>query len=313
MSIFSSLCNYIVDFGTRKSNPRKNSYYNPSGAVVKITPHHMAGFQTAVQCAQNHLNSEYDQSASAYIDSDGIICGGVSEDRRPWTSGGQATKYVKYPNMGDDNDYLAITIEVANCKGEPNWEISDKAYNSLVRYCADICQRYNIIPHYDGTMDGTITIHKMFAATGCPGPYLESLITSGKFENDIKAVMEADGIVRAHVQSLGWLPYVREGETAGTTGQSRRLEAVQFSVNSDITAQAHCQTYGDMAPVKAGEVCGTTGQSKRLEAIKLDAPYKILYRLHLQGTGWTDWVSNGTWCGTKGQAKRAEALEVKRA
>ena len=32
----------------------------------------------------------------------------------------------------------------------------------------------------------------------------------------------------AHVKSYGWLNYVRDGQTAGTTGESRRLEAVKI-------------------------------------------------------------------------------------
>ena len=293
MGTYSNLCNDIVDGLNRKSNPRGGN------KITKITPHHMAGNIGAVQCAKMHMNSPYDQSASAYIGTDGQICGGVQEENRPWTSGSAS------------NDYQAYTIEVANNTFDPNWTVSAAAYESLVRLCADVCRRYNINPHYDGTPNGTITMHKQFQATGCPGPYLEKIITSGQFERDIKAQMSGL-LYRAHVQSIGWMPWVSNGQTAGTTGKSKRMEAVQFDAHTQITAQCHCQTYGDMDPVKAGDICGTTGQSKRLEAIKLDAPYEIAYRLHLQGTGWTDWVSNGTWCGTKGEARRAEAIEVKR-
>lgn len=294
MGIFSSLCNDIVDFGTNKSNPR-------GGTITKITPHHMAGFASAVDCAKGHLYGSRGASASAYIGSDGKICGGVSEDRRPWTS------------SSPENDYKAYTIEVANISGDPDWKISNAAYSSLVELCADVCMRYKINPHYDGTPNGTITIHKMFAATACPGPYLESLITSGKFENDIKALMAKNGIVQAHVQSLGWLPWQDWGETAGTTGQSRRLEAVRFAKDTEITAQCHVQSYGDLPSVPAGEICGTTGQSKRMESILLNAPYAIEYRVHVQGKGWLPWAKNGEWCGTKGESRRMEAIEVRKA
>ncbi len=33
---------------------------------------------------------------------------------------------------------------------------------------------------------------------------------------------------RAHVADLGWLPWVEDGKTAGTTGQARRMEAIQM-------------------------------------------------------------------------------------
>ena len=35
---------------------------------------------------------------------------------------------------------------------------------------------------------------------------------------------------RVHVRDIGWMPYVREGEIAGTTGQSRRMEAIQIQL-----------------------------------------------------------------------------------
>ena len=48
MSVFSSLCDDIVDFGTKNNNPRKDP-------VTKITPHHMAMVCDALSCAKAHL------------------------------------------------------------------------------------------------------------------------------------------------------------------------------------------------------------------------------------------------------------------
>lgn len=170
MSKFSSLCNNIIDFGTKKSNQRTEK-------VVKITPHHMAGNILAGDCAKMHRDGNREASANYYIGSDGFIVGGVSEDRRAWTS------------SSGWNDQRAITIEVANKSGEPNWTVSDAAYKSLVKLCADICKRYGIDPHCTKTKDGTITYHQMFAATSCPGPYLKGKFDNGTFEKDIKAAM----------------------------------------------------------------------------------------------------------------------------
>lgn len=174
MSVFSKLADKIIDFGTKKSNPRG------SNRVERITPHHMAGKMLAEDCARGHMNDSYSHSAQYYIGFDGRSCGGVSEDRRAWTSSSRA------------NDYTAITIEVSNDGGAPDWHIPDAAYTSLVNLCADICQRYGIDPHFDGTKEGTITMHKQFTATDCPGPHLEKLIRSGKLEKDIKAAMSKD-------------------------------------------------------------------------------------------------------------------------
>ena len=168
----SKLATLSVDFGNKKSNPRKYK-------VSKITPHHMAGIMAADDCARSHLYSNRESSANYYIGNDGLICSGPGEDRRCWTSASR------------ENDHAAITIEVSNSGKGPDWPISAAAYDSLVNLCADICQRYGITPHFNGDPSGSITIHKMFQKTDCPGPYLERIIRSGQFERDIRERMQA--------------------------------------------------------------------------------------------------------------------------
>ena len=176
MSTFSKLCDEIVDFGAKKSNPRKE-------AVTKITIHHMAVVGAkASTVAKGHLNGSQQASANYYIGNDGAICGGVSEDRRAWTSSSAW------------NDQRAITFEVANSKGAPNWEISNKAYKSMIALAADICKRYGITPHYTGDKNGTLTLHCMYAATACPGPYLKGLHQKGTIEKDIIAAMGGEPV-----------------------------------------------------------------------------------------------------------------------
>lgn len=184
MGIFSPVCTDIYDFGTSHSNPRSQDGITQP---TKIIPHHMAGIMDALACAKMHKRSSTTNgsSASAYI-SDERIVGAISENRRPWTSGGTPVG----GKSGRWADFRAITIEVSNSKkGDPNgekgWMISDKSYRSLVRYCADICNRYGIIPHYDGTQYGSLCMHQQFAATGCPGEHLKDLITSHQLETDI--------------------------------------------------------------------------------------------------------------------------------
>ena len=169
--IFSPLTNEIVDFGTTKSNPRTEK-------ITKITIHHMAVVGAdAATVAKGHRDGSQQASANYYIGNDGKIVGGVSEDRRAWTS------------SSSWNDQKAITFEVANCKGLPNWEISDAAYRSTIALAADICKRYGITPHFTGDKNGSLTIHSMFQATACPGDYLKGLHQNGTIEKDIKKAM----------------------------------------------------------------------------------------------------------------------------
>lgn len=130
--------------------------------VCKITPHHAAGVLSAEQLAKIFQNSSRNASANYCIGNNGEIVCGVGEENRAWTSGSR------------ENDYQAITIEVSNSENGGEWRISEKAWNSLVNLCVDICKRYNFKLVYDGTPNGSLTRHNMFQATNCPGPYLQS-------------------------------------------------------------------------------------------------------------------------------------------
>mgnify|MGYP004622613761 FL=1 len=126
---------------------------------------------------------------------------------------------------------------------------------------------------------------------------------------------------RAHVQTYGWQDYQFEGETSGTNGQSKRLEAIQIqlqdqSMNQFLEYKTHVQTYGWLDWVNGGKISGTSGQSKRLEAIQirlrdeLEETYDIYYRVHAQTYGWLDWAKNGESAGTEGLSKRLEAIQI---
>ncbi|MBR3131767.1 peptidoglycan-binding protein LysM, partial [Candidatus Saccharibacteria bacterium] len=40
---------------------------------------------------------------------------------------------------------------------------------------------------------------------------------------------------RAHVQNIGWQDWVKNGELAGTSGQSLRLEALEIKISAKLT------------------------------------------------------------------------------
>ena len=129
--------------------------------ITGITPHHVAG-DASVEALGVHFATS-GVSANYGIGSDGRIACFVPEDYRAYTSSNR------------ENDERCITIEVANCGGEPDWPVSDAAYESLVALCADICKRHGFQLHFTGDKEGNLTMHKFFAPTACPGPYLSSL------------------------------------------------------------------------------------------------------------------------------------------
>lgn len=130
--------------------------------ICKITPHHMAGRLTAAQCANIFKNPARQASSNYGIGYNGEIACYVDEENRAWTSSNRA------------NDCQAITIEVSNSSTGGDWPISDASWNALVKLCVDICRRYGFRLEYDGTPNGSLTRHDMFANTNCPGPYLKS-------------------------------------------------------------------------------------------------------------------------------------------
>lgn len=140
-----------------------------------------------------------------------------------------------------------------------------------------------------------------------------------------------DVTYKTQVQSYGWMKPVKNGQIAGTIGQSKRMETMSISVknltdaNSDlgIAYNAHVQSYGWQGKTndastwkKDGQNAGTVGKAKRLEAIQIkltgeDAEkYDVYYRVHAQSYGWLNWAKNGEISGTAGCAKRLEGIQI---
>lgn len=124
-----------------------------------------------------------------------------------------------------------------------------------------------------------------------------------------------------HIQDYGWQGSKYDGEISGTTGESKRLEAIKINIKNakyagSIKYQTHIQDIGWQENKSNGEISGTSGLSKRLEAIKISLTgemsekYDIYYRVHAQDYGWLGWACNGQSAGTEGMSKRLEAIEI---
>ena len=154
---YSNLTSAYLPASSRNYTQGRRGY-----KICKITPHHMAGRLTAAQCANIFKNPARQASSNYGIGYNGEIACYVDEENRAWTSSNRA------------NDCQAITIEVANSSTGGDWPISDASWNALVKLCVDICKRHHFRLEYDGTPNGSLTRHDMFANTNCPGPYLKS-------------------------------------------------------------------------------------------------------------------------------------------
>ena len=144
-----------------KISPNRNSPRNHK--IDKITIHHMAGNLSIETCGNVFAPKSRGASSNYGVGSDGRIGMYCEEKDRSWCS------------SSPKNDHRAVTIEVANDGGAPNWHVSDKALEATIKLCVDICKRNGIKKlNYTGNKNGNLTEHNYFANTTCPGPYLKS-------------------------------------------------------------------------------------------------------------------------------------------
>ena len=131
--------------------------------ITKITVHHMAGVCSVEDFGNIVAPTSRQMSANYAIGNDGRIGLFCPESDRSWCSSSPM------------NDHRAITIEVSNSSVGGDWPIGTKAYNSLIKLCVDICKRNGIKKlYFDGTPNGSLTFHYMFASTACPGPWMKN-------------------------------------------------------------------------------------------------------------------------------------------
>lgn len=137
--------------------------------IDTVSIHCMAGNASVETCGDLFANPARKASSNYGIGSDGRIALYVDEANRSWCTSSAS------------NDHRAITIEVANNGGAPDWPVSAQAYEALIRLLVDICQRNPGIGRLrwqgDKSLIGKVnrqnmTVHRWFAAKACPGDYL---------------------------------------------------------------------------------------------------------------------------------------------
>lgn len=156
--------------------------------ITHIVVHHAACVCKIEDLGREFAKPERQASANYGVGSDGRIGCYLDEIYEPWTSSNR------------DIDDKAVTIEVCNSTGAPNWEISAKAYTALVNLIVDICKRNGITKlTYTGDKTGNLHMHKWYAATACPGPYLEKLFPQIAADVNKKIAPEPAKIYRVQV------------------------------------------------------------------------------------------------------------------
>ncbi|WP_425314538.1 N-acetylmuramoyl-L-alanine amidase [Streptococcus thoraltensis] len=80
---------------------------------------------------------------------------------------------------------------------------------------------------------------------------------------------------QTHIQNVGWIAAVGEGQASGQGSSNRQVEAVRISLVGEISQY-----------------------------------YDVYYRVHSQNKGWLGWAKNGSDAGTEGLSLGVEGIEV---
>lgn len=216
----SSLVNYT------KLSPNKSTRTH---IIDTITIHCMAGNLTVETCGNIFAKSNKKASSNYGIGTDGRIAMYVEEKNRSWCSSNAL------------NDNRAITIEVANDGGAPNWHVSSKAMESLIKLCADVCKRNGIkqlvwstnksdrINHKNGC---NMTVHRDFYPKSCPGNYLYN--NHGYIANEVNKLLSNSS--SNNILSKSFYMYGSEPSSiiSGNAGQfSQIIQNIKTVLNKD--------------------------------------------------------------------------------
>lgn len=228
----SPLVNYT------KISPNSSNLRNKP--ITKITIHHVAGNLTVEAIGDIFAPVSRKASSNYGIDNTGRIGMYVEEKNRAWTS------------SNVDNDNQAVTIEVSNNGGAPNWPVSDIALAKTIELCVDVCKRNNIKKlNYTGDKTGNLTMHKWFTATNCPGPYLESKFPYIAAEVNKRLNVE----VPQPINPTGGLYKVQVGaysNKANADAQAAKLKAAGFDTH--ITTKSGAAVSNGVTKKSASEI-----------------------------------------------------------
>lgn len=306
-----SICRGIA--GNRGRSPQGIFIHNDAGSQNANTGFYKNWLQT------HNLENGF---AHYYVANDGILQ--AEDDGKCAWHCGQTDGNTNY-----------LSIEVCQSMGELN--NFKKNEEKALQLAAQKCKQYGIVPS-----NSTIRLHQEVYATSCPHRSVEihggAMKTKSYFISQIKQYMGEEKKVmkqtpgnavnnnglyyRTHVQDLGWLDPVHDGQVSGTTGYGKQVEALKIDTRKlpgvTLNVKAHIQDIGWKLykNIRHDIVIGTVGKNKRIEAIEIEASglpagKKLLYRTHSANVGWTGWIEAGFTTGSVGMKRAIEAIQIK--
>lgn len=226
----SPLVNYT------KISPNKTT--NRNHVIDTITIHCVVGQVTVERLGEIFANPSRKASSNYGIGKDGKIGLYVEEKDRSWCTGGELTNNGR---TGKENDYRAVTIEVASDTFHP-YAITNEALQATIRLCADICKRNNIkklvwstnkndrINHLNGC---NMTVHRDYAKKSCPGDYIY-----GKMQY---IADEVNKILGTYVPNSS-LPSTPSTATSSTYTKTQFIKDIQSAIGAKVDGIAGKET-----------------------------------------------------------------------
>ena len=128
---------------------------------------------------------------------------------------------------------------------------------------------------------------------------------------------------QAHEQNHGWLDWVHDGQAAGITGESLRLEGLHIDPPEgwELEVAVHMQGIGwklYTGIVHGNDILiGSTGESRRIEMFGIRVVKKpvgaddLFFQVHQQNVGWKPWTKEGFFSGSDAESCRLEAIRIR--
>lgn len=278
----------------------KRNYTSMSNKQNKYIVIHYVGAVSSAFNNAKYFETVYRGASAHYFVDEKDIYQVVREKDASWHCGSNTYKHKECRNNN------SIGIEMC-CYKDSNGKInvSDKVVEKTIELTKELMTKYNIpvenvLRHFDVT------------GKNCPAPMVSNTTRWNDFKKKlvgkptikyevhgenygwsqglkedgqeagttgqalrieaIKIYADVPIEYSGHVQDIGDVPFVKNGEVLGTIGQGKRLEQITIKCSTHkIKATAHVEELGWLTSIEGNEVViGTKGRALRLEALTLE-------------------------------------------
>ena len=261
-----------------------------------------------------------------------------SDDSNSFHLEGSTSNQAEPISEGQESDAGSVDSEPQDAQQVLSGETNEAAAADSASNDQLTVKNVSVSAHVQniGWMD-PVSSGKVAGTTG-RGLNLEALKISLEVDGATSQEQIANAIsVEAHVSNVGWQAAVGNGGTAGTTGQSRAVEALRVRLSGELSARytvwyrVHSAEFGWLGWACDGADAGSAGYGRAVQAVQVavlpkgdpapgdtacpfksrsDEPASITVRSHTSNIGWMSPVGGGSVAGTTGRGLPMEALEA---